>query len=148
MDGSVGVGTTVTGNYKFDPDTVDDFPANPVFGTYGQFGDNLWLFTMGNYSISTGYKIDVVDGFMFSPGEFVDRYVLSATSSPTRQPPIITNGIDTFEGSDVNLLGMILFPYIQRQPGLLYALEGDGLRKCGPQGEKRCALCVDVQNPF
>lgn len=104
LDGSVVKGTPVAGRYVFEPNVPDLYPESPVWATYDLPFDNLLSFVIGNYSVTSGYKIDVVNDYA-NPNPS-DAYVISWTSSPVRQDPMITNGSDIFVGGQVNLLGM------------------------------------------
>ena len=103
LDGSIITGSSFAGSYEFESTATDEFPNNLTFATYELPFSNLLTANVGNYDLSTGYKIDVADNFGGT-----DSYTLSWTISPSRQDPVFTNGTDTFTLGDINLLGLRL----------------------------------------
>lgn len=108
LDGSVAAGVPVTGHYVFDPQTPDSDPTFSDYGRYLQERDNLLSFRVGNYEFFSGYEITVVNNREFSPGEFLDAYIVQKSDSPSRFYRVVTRNEQVVVGYSVNLLALLL----------------------------------------
>ena len=88
FDGSVVIGTLVTGSFSYDTSTTITSPFDVFRTDYFPSASSLFVASIGNYSFTSGYRMRVADDLPQS-GEFVDMFTLEKTGDAT-----FTNGSD------------------------------------------------------